>query len=191
MSSSKSTMSLAVSPKSNVLDGITLYEPVDRSLLVKLINSTLLKTKFSNKIAGAFHHNEKQQLERYLALMDTGRIPITYSRGNGNPYGRSNPARGLGLFPFRREIRHTLASCSMVDLDVKNCHPEMLNQLCESEGLEHTELNDYVVNRQYYFDQGVLAYGCSEEDIKVLMIRYSYGGGFDNWVNREEDILTN
>ena len=186
MSSSKSTMSLAVSPQSNALDGITLYESVDRSLLVKLINSTLLKTNFSNKIAGALHQNEKQQLERYLSLMENGRIPVTYARGKCNPYGRSNPSRALGLFPFRREIRHTLASGSMVDLDVKNCHPEMLNQLCAAEGLEHTELNDYVMNRQSYFDQGVLAYGCSEEDIKVLMIRYSYGGGFDKWVNREE-----
>ena len=65
------------------------------------------------------HQNEKQQLTRYLNLMNNGLIPITYSRNDNNKYGRCNPAGALGLYPIRREIRHTLAN-GMIDLDIKN-----------------------------------------------------------------------
>ena len=174
-------LSLAILPQSNILDGITLNERVERSTLVKLINSTLLK-----KIPFKLYQNEKQQLTRYLALMGNGLIPVKYSRNPNNPYGRSNPAFALGLFSIRREIRHTL-SPDMVDLDIKNCHPVMLNQLCEKEGIPHYELNNYVCNRQSYFNEGVKAYGCTEDDIKTLFIKYMYGGGFKSWVNAVDD----
>ena len=132
-----------VEPQSNALDGITLYEPIDRSILVKLINSTLLKETFNNQLASVVYKTEKQQLQRYLGMMENGRIPITYSRNPNNPYGRSNPAHAVGLYPIRREIRHTLAKTEFVDLDVKNCHPEMLNQLCEAEAVPHDKLDPF------------------------------------------------
>ena len=175
------SLSLAILPQSNILDGITLNERVERSTLVKLINSTLLK-----KIPFHLYQNEKQQLTRYLALMDNGTIPVTYSRNPNNPYGRSNPVFGLGLFLIRREVRHTL-SPNMVDLDIKNCHPVMLNQLCEINGIPHSELNNYVCHRQTYFNEGVSAYGCTQDDIKELFIKYMYGGSFGAWVAEVDD----
>jgi P4 family phage/plasmid primase-like protien len=183
-----STLSFNIKPQENILDGITLYETVDKSLLTKLINSTLLKTKetFKNKIALKFYETEKQQLEKYLASMNNGKIPVKYSRNANNPYGRSNPAFALGLFPFRKEIRHTLTSEKFVDIDVANCHPEMLNQLCIKENINHDKLDLYVNNRQAYFDEIVNTYHCTEEQAKILFIRLSYGGGFKNWVKDSE-----
>jgi hypothetical protein len=184
------TLSFHIEPKPNALDGITLYEQIDRSVLVKLINSKLLREKFNNNQAGVLYKNEKQQLQRYLELMENGRIPVTYSRNPNNPYGRSNPARALGLYPIRREVRHTLASPNMVDLDIKNAHPEMLNQICEVEGVIHDKLNDYVTNRQEHFDMITKSYGCDEESAKNIFIMYSYGGGFKRWVEKKNiDIL--
>ena len=175
-------LSFNVSPQANVLDGITLNEKIDRSLLVKLINSTLLKETFNNVMA-RIYPNEKTQLTAYNALLVNGTVPITYSRNENNPYGRSNPLKALGLFPIRREIRHTLASSLMVDLDIKNCHPELLLQICRAEGYECPYLEDYVANRQVFFDEGISAYGCSQDEIKRLFIIYLYGGGFDNWAS--------
>jgi hypothetical protein len=183
------TLSFNVKPQKNILDGITLYEPVDKSLLIKLINSDLLKKKFHNKISTKFYENEKKQLEAYLRLMKNGKIAVKYSRSESNPYGRSNPAFALGLYPIRREIRHTLASERFVDLDVENCHPEMLNQLCIEENIEHGKLNDYVTNRDSYFHQIMTIYGCTRDDAKVLFIRLSYGGAFPNWVRDTEISL--
>jgi hypothetical protein len=179
-------LSFHVEPTKNTLDGITLYEPIDRSILVKLINSTLLREEFNNKQAGVVYKNEKQQLQRYLGMMNNSRVPITYTRNPNNPYGRSNPANAVGLYPIRREIRHTLAKTDFVDLDVKNCHPEMLNQLCGAEHVPHDRLDYYVKNRQDRFDEVVKAYGCSEESAKILFIMYSYGGGFKKWVEKSK-----
>jgi hypothetical protein len=132
-------------------------------------------------MVGVKYKTEKQQLERYLAIMENSRIPITYSRNSNNPYGRSNPANALGLYPIRREIRHTLAK-DFVDIDIKNCHPEMLNQLFESEGVIHNRLDLYVNNRQNHFNEIVKNYGCSEESAKIIFIMYSYGNGSQKWV---------
>ena len=106
--------------------------------------------------------------------MKYGKIPVKHSKNPKNKYGRSNPAKALGLHKIRREIRHTLSVDSMVDIDVENCHLEMLNQLCKSENIEHSFLDKYVKNRQEYFNEGMRVYGCCREDIKVLMIIYCY-----------------
>ena len=86
-SDSKETMNrltITIKPQSKVLDGITLYERIDKSTLMKLCSSTLLKKTFNNKQAGKVFQNEKQQLERYASLIDDkGRIPITYLHSAG------------------------------------------------------------------------------------------------------------
>jgi hypothetical protein len=183
-------LSFKVEPKKSILDNLTLYEKVDKEILLKLINSSLLKIKFNNKIVSKYYQNEKQQLIAYLKLMKYGKIPVKYSKTYNNKYGRSNPARALGLYNIRREIRHTLCSSSKVDLDVENCHPEMLNQLCEAENIEHSSLDKYVKNREEYFNEGIRAYGCTREDIKVLMIIYCYGGGIQKWITKHNIDIT-
>jgi phage/plasmid-associated DNA primase len=184
-SDSKETMSklsFNVEPKTSILDNLTLYEKIDKTVLEKLINSSLLKTTFNNDHAGKIYQNEKQQLNAYLKSMKYGKVPVKYSKTPNNKYGRSNPAKALGLHNIRREIRHTLCVDSMVDIDVVNCHPEMLNQLCE--------VDKYVKNREEYFTEGMRAYGCSREDIKVLMIIYCYGGGIDKWITKHNIDIT-
>ena len=178
-----------ITAKKSLLDDLTLYEKVDKVILNKLINSSLLKKTFHNKYAEKVYHNEKEQLMAYASKMKYGKVKVTYNKNKNNKYGRSNPDKALGLFCIRREIRHTLCGDSMADIDVDNCHPVILNQLCENENIDHYELNKYVKNRDEYFTAGMNAYGCSREDIKVLFIIYCYGGGIKKWIhNREIDI---
>ena len=180
MSDMNPILSFKISPEKNALDGITLKERISKETLQKLINSNLLKLTITNPISKVYYANEKLQLETYLKKWNDGYVPVLYQRHPKNPYGRSNPLKALGLFPFRSEIRHTLAE-TMVDLDVHNCHPEMLRQLCLAENFPHQPLTDYCANRQKYYDEGVAAYGCSEKEIKELYIRFLYGGSFEGW----------
>lgn len=175
------TLSLTIAPQSNVLDGITCFETVNEDVLNKLINSTLLKETFHNKHAEMAHGNEKKQLMKYRALVDDGVAFIQYKRREGNPYGRSNPKGALGLFSIRREIRHTLARDEYVDIDVKNCHPVMLLQICKIAGIECKLLEDYVNNRAHYYEFISRIYGVDNEAVKKLFIRLLYGGGFAGW----------
>lgn len=175
-------LSLTIAPKPNALDNLTLYEPNDILILDKLINSSLLKQSFNNKLSGVIYENEKQQLEKYKDLWTEGRAKIFYKRPNGMPYGRSNPISALGMFPIRREIRHTLCKKNWYDFDVKNCHPTMLLQICRVFNIPCERLYLYVLKRQEHFDLITAVYGCSEEQAKNLFIIYLYGGSLNCWI---------
>ena len=84
-----SSISLTLSPQSNVLDGIILYETIDAVLLDKLIFCDLLRIEFNNKNAAILYENEKQQLMKYKSKMVNGRVPVEYKRPKNNPFGRS------------------------------------------------------------------------------------------------------
>jgi hypothetical protein len=164
-----------------------MYEPCDVVVLDKLINSKLLKTSFNNKTATHYFENEKTQLEEYRKLFQDGKAKIRYSRRG--KYGRSNPERALGLFPIRREIRHTLVGKDGVDIDIKNAHPVFKMQICMANEISCPELTEYVGNRQEYYDQTMEAYNCTEEDAKNLFIVYLNGGSIRAWIrNRDIDV---
>ena len=122
-------LNIILEHQTNVLNGVTLYEPIDVSILDKLINSTLLKETFNNKIMGVVHKNEKSQLMKYRELIKDGRASVKYSRSKGMAFGRCNPDKGLGLYNIRREVRQTMAVDTFVDLDIDNAHPVMLEQV--------------------------------------------------------------
>ena len=174
-----------INSETNILDGITLYEPIERHILEKLINSSLLREDFNNILA-RIYQNEKQQLQRYLDKMVNGRIPVHYTRSLNNPYGRSNPDHSLGLYSIRREIRHTLAGNRFVDIDIENCHPQMLNQICNNENMPHPHLMNYCSNRDRYLYMVIKHYGCDREKAKKLFIILLYGGGFKKWIEANE-----
>lgn len=177
----------------NILDGITLYEPVDLSILDKLINSTLLKESFNNPMCQKLYQNEKQQLIKYKNLIENGRAKINYKRCNNNPYGRSNPLNGLGLFSIRREIRHTLASSTFEDVDIDNCHPVLLQQTMINNNYKCEILTDYIENRQKWFKTVQKHYKINElESVKInpnllkdisknLFIRLLFSGTVNEW----------
>ena len=108
------SLALTLSPQENTLNGIVMYEPCDAVVLDKLLNSKLLKTTFNNKTSTHYYENERTQLEEYQKLFNDGKARVRYTRRG--KYGRSNPERALGLFPIRREVRHTLIGKSGVDM---------------------------------------------------------------------------
>jgi hypothetical protein len=171
-----------ISPQANCLDNLVLYEPCDVEILDKLINSTLLLKTFRNKTSTFFYENEKAQLEMYLDLFQDGRAKIHYTRPEGMPYGRSNPVRALGLFPIRRQIRHTLAAGRFIDFDIENCHPMIKLQILQKNNLPHTELLKYCTNRDVFFKDIMEAYNCTRDQAKTLMIAYLNGGTMQGWL---------
>ena len=182
--------------KPNCLDGITLYETIDTQVLEKLINSNLLKKQFNNKICQVWHENEKQQLEKYRYKMEGGLAKITYKKSKSNPYGRSNPESGVGLYNIRRELRHTMANPYYEDVDIDNCHPRLLLLTLQGAGIDAPLLQSYVENRQQWLDLVNRHYKILElkkiktephlkKDIpKDLFIRLLFGGGSQSWVSK-------
>lgn len=188
---SQNLLSLEISPSKNLLDGITLYEPVDVNVLEKLINSTLLKDNFNNPFSARYFTTEQQQLIKYKALIKDGKAVINYNRSK-NPYGRSNPDNALGLYSIRREIRHTLAKKRFTDVDIDCAHPTFLYQILKA-NKEHIDtkhevsfkmLEDYVLNRKKYLDMIIENYGCNRDTAKNLYLILLFGGGFNAWIKK-------
>ena len=126
---------------------LTLYEPIDINVLNKLINSDLLKTVFHNPLCKGYD-NEKQYLINYSKLVKKGKATVIYNKAKGIKYGRVNPHKALGLFSIRREIRHTLCKGTFIDIDIENCHPVILLQICEANDIGCKYLKRYVDERQ-------------------------------------------
>jgi hypothetical protein len=181
-------LSLTVQKQDNILNGIVLNEPIDISILDKLINSTLLKEKFTDFI----YQTEKHQLEKYRELIVDGRAVVKYSRVKDMYFGRCNPDLALGLFSIRREVRHTLTKNEFEDIDIDNCHPSILEQILTKNNIECPLLKDYITNREDWFNLVRKAFKIKDltnnnevlmKDIpKKLFIRILFGGGIKNWI---------
>ena len=142
-------VNLKISVKNSKLNKLTLYEKPDVVALDKLINSDLLNETFHCKITGKTYTNEKQQLIAYRNLInkESGLIAVKYEKSKGSKYGRVFPAKSLGAVGIRRELRGTLFTNNMIDIDIENCHPELSNQICQANGIQNKYLNKYVTQR--------------------------------------------
>ncbi len=123
------TNTLTLVPVESRLNNLTLYEPIDVHILDKLINSDLLKVTFHSPLCAGYE-NEKQYLLCYKKLIKQGKAVVKYVRAKDMHYSRVNPVKAQGLFSIRREIRHTLCKGTLIDIDIENCHPVLLLQIC-------------------------------------------------------------
>ena len=171
-------LELTLTPKKSELNNLTLYETIDEKILNKLINSDLLLT---NKWDDSIYENEKQQLKAYQKIVKNGTAKVKYNKVDKMPFGRSNPNKSLGLFSLRRGIRHTLSKNNYTDIDIENCHPNILLQISKYNKIVCTNLEDYVKNRNTHLNNIMTNYDVSKDEAKKLFIRILYFGSFKNW----------
>ena len=68
-------------------------------------------------------------------------------------WGRVSPGGGLSLGLVRCEPRHTVAKDLYVDIDMKNCFPSILHQLCIRHKIECSKLSKYVEQREEWLER--------------------------------------
>ena len=181
MENKKNILDLTIEPQVNKLNNIKLIETVPTDILKLLINSSLLKQQFNNPFSSICFDNEKQQLEKYLKLVKNNEASITYTQTKNIKYGRVCPKNALGLFSIRREIRHTLARDNYIDIDIVNCHPVLLYQICDFYEIKCKYLKQYIDNRTELLNEVMTKYNVSKDDAKQLFIQLLYYGTFESW----------
>lgn len=181
-------LNLTIQSKKTILNDITLYEKIDVSILDKLINSTLLKEVFNNPFSTVSHKNEREQLIKYKELYDETNkgCKVIYNRVKGMNFGRVNPQRALGLYSIRREIRHTLAKNNYIDIDIENCHPQLLYQICKSNLIKCDNLKYYIENRNKILHDTMTTYNVDRDEAKKLFIRLLYLGSYSKWLEEKQ-----
>jgi len=172
------------------LDGIHTYELIDQKDLKLLLQSNFVKTtKWTSKEWG-FEikiENEKQQLEMILNSIKkckskTKVLPVSYHTSKKHSLARVFARGSLSLGSIRREIRHTLGKNKYYDLDIKNCHFSILNNICNKQGIVVPYINSYCVRRDEYIQKVMDTYKCEYSQAKNLFIRLCYGGEFEHWI---------
>jgi len=169
---------LTLVEKPCILNGITLNEKIDAYKLEQLIASDLLQDDPD--------WNEKNQLKKYNERVHNGTVRVTYNKQKGNPFGRCFPDGGVGLAYIRKEIRHTLAKGLFVDWDIKNCHPVLLRQTLNANGIPCPCLEEYVDNRDEALANVMKDYGVPRDSAKVLFIAVMYLGTFEAWAEKNK-----
>lgn len=109
----------------------------------------------------------------------------TYYQGSPNLkcFGRKYCNESLQL--VWAEVRNALVYDKWEDIDMKNAHPTILNQLCQKLGINCPKLNEYVNNRDKYLKDIMDNYGCNRRHAKNLFIMAVYGSSFNTWNTTE------
>ena len=108
----------------------------------------------------------------------TGYTYVRYapaSHGKGRVYAD----KALSMQGFSCLIRESLAYGLYHDIDMKNCHPVFLLQLCEKHGwsAQCTHLRYYINNREEVLHS---IPGCTRSEAKTVMLSLMYGGHAGN-----------
>ena len=156
---------------------------IDR--ILSLINSGELNLERCQKKNNITQAELNEQIKKALLTIkkklknDYTTVLYSYTVPNfGRVYAKS-PYGSIGNLP--REIRGTLANDYYIDIDINNCHPVLLVQLCDKYGIECSELRKYVNNRDEYLHRIINEYNCTRDDAKVLFLELMYGGSYDSW----------
>ena len=203
-------MELALKPVKCSLDKLKLFERVDVKTIELVLKSSLLLDKPHKHIEKKFE-NEKQQIESYLDIIEKdasnpenriGLAKVKYMKCEGYKYGRVYPVKSLSLGTIRRELRHTFSheykpeyysQCDLdckhphlgpemyIDIDVANCHPNIVYQMCEFNQIKTPKLKDYIENRFEHLQEIIKTYNVTRDQAKTLFIRLLYFGKFENW----------
>ena len=157
----------------------TFQEHFNLNAAMSLIgNPRLIVDKNTRKI------NEKYlpALKQYVKENRNGKKCVKYKPSQDHPSGRLYGHVSLQNLP--RRIRHTICGSLYHDIDVVNCHPVLLSQLCRKFNFSCVVLDEYIGDR-------VNILRCIAEECKVnpdeaknLVIRLLNGGSYQTWATK-------
>lgn len=184
---------LTLTLKISFISTKTFIEQIPSHYVEQLIKSEYLQEKwdmgnYSQKYASQNYLNEREQLKAYSLnyKKKLGGFSVKYKKAL-HKWGRVFPVRSLGLTSFAKKTRNTLIKDSYYDFDLKNAQPEILKSLCITNNIQCDIIQEYCNNREVIIADIITASNntCSRNQVKSLMIRLSFFGGFDGWLEEE------
>jgi len=170
---------------------IALVERVDKSKLNYIIAN---HERFD--LGSAYVDGRKLDRDGQLTLLVhyhnslnlSGEMDVSYHQkayGFGRYYGH----RKLQLQNLSKTIRHTIAQERMVDVDIKNAHPTLLQWYCRKNDIPCEGLSYYIDNRDLCLEEISTLKGLDKDDVKqdllaIINGRDKYEGqvdGYPDW----------
>ena len=137
---------------------IILYEIVDKEKLKYILENNNFNEEINN-IAKNY----------YESLDDDGCKRIVYKQtaDKNRYYGDSSC-----LTYLKKEIRDSIIPRNIKDIDITNCHPVILNFLCEKNNIDCNILKNYIDNRNLILS----SFGENRKIVKELFLSILNGG---------------
>jgi hypothetical protein len=103
---------------------------------------------------------DKGRVKKYTKHSKNGRIEIYYKQAKSVKdednfsalSGRLYPENAIGYACLPRRIRNFIAHDLYDDVDMKNAHFTIFNQICNKAGLDTPKMTDFIENRDVYFE---------------------------------------
>jgi len=124
-------------------------------------------------------------LIKYFKKCKLGIIPVYYVQ---KPNGRWYSKGSLSLQMLSKVVRHTISSAYYHDIDISNCHPTILSNYCLKHNINCPSLNNYLENREHYFN--VCPENFTTDKKKELFLQIINGGEYFGNYEFHEDIFT-
>ena len=109
----------------------------------------------------------------YLKKRDTDKVSYRFSARL--QYGRR--FSNLSLQGCHRPIRHAISKDLYYDIDMKNCHPVILQNKCTLMQFNHPQLDYYISNREECLSIIMNHFSCDKEMAKSMILKIMNGGG--------------
>jgi hypothetical protein len=143
------TPNLALEKADQVFPAKTFKEPINAVLVQRLLDSGVLRLNrdggWRDKKVGC---SEKTHVQKLLKKIRLDTLEVKYSKPKCG-FGRVEPKNQLSLGSLRKDVRHTLCEgVGWCDIDIENCHPEILRQLLKKNGIECKALTYYCDHRE-------------------------------------------
>lgn len=186
MLTNATTLDKAIFCGNSIFVDMFVYETINPEELFNIIHTANLitfDTKRYEDGPGKLYKTERDLLMAYkyqwVDLFGTF-VSEWYLAKHG--WGRVNPKQYLSMSIFHRPTRHTLCNQYLVDLDLVNCHYEIVLSKLKELDMPCTHIERYCADVAKYRKEIAQYYNVSKDTAKQLFIRLIYGGTVNGWL---------
>lgn len=105
-------------------------------------------------------------------------------------WGRTIPIGYSSLSVLHRPTRHRLSTQEYIDIDIVNCQPQLIQEICRQRGIKVEALEKYCKNPKKYRAFVAEYHDCDKDTAKQLFVRLMFGGTYAKWI-KDFDIQKN
>ena len=105
-------------------------------------------------------------------------------------WGRTIPIGYSSLSVLHRPTRHRLSEKEYIDIDIQNCQPQLIQEICKQRGIKVEALEKYCRNPKKYRAKVAEFHDCDKDTAKQLFVRLMFGGTYNKWI-KDFDIQKN
>lgn len=156
----------------NILNKILL---LDEDELKELIEKNYQTPEDDEKIS------YKKNLEKIKKLYRIKNKGISIKYKSKYKFGRYNPEKNISLGKLPRVLRHTICKNLYEDIDIQNCAPTTLYQICKSNNIKCDILEKYVLDRNKIFEELMNENNINRDTVKSLFHSLIFGGSIENF----------